>query len=364
MKILKTFFVFVFQPAVVGLFVAIILLWLVPEIRTAKNSLSTEIVSLDQSNFNQVWGQPASYSSAVARAAPSVVNIYTKKIERSNYDTSVRDSLGSGVIMSADGLVMTNFHVISNAVEILVLLNDGREVMAKRIGVDIEMDLALLKINIGDLKPISLGNPTEANIGDVVLAIGNPQGIGQSVTQGIISAKRRSGLGTSDLENFLQTDADISDGSSGGALVDAYGRLLGINTATLHSKGAPGISFAIPADIAQEVLQDLVTHGRVVRGWLGIEANLRPLPLEFSQKFNFNRAFEVTDTATAGPAAKSGLRNGDYIITIDGLPITDPPTSVKQITDVSPGQPVKLKVIRRNKVIEFIVIAGDRGLDK
>ena len=364
MEIIKKFVEFIVKPVMLGLFVAVIILWLVPEIRSAKKSLPTEIVSLEQSNFNSVWEQPASYSSAVSVAAPSVVNIYTKKIERSNYDTSVRDSLGSGVIMSADGLVMTNFHVISNAVEILVLLNDGREVMAKRVGVDIEMDLALLKINIGNLTPIPLGNPKEAKIGDVVLAIGNPQGIGQSVTQGIISAKRRSGLGTSDLENFLQTDADISDGSSGGALVDTYGRLLGINTATLHSKGAPGISFAIPADIAQEVLQDLVVHGRVVRGWLGIEANLSPLPFEFSQNFNFSRAFEVTDTATAGPAAKSGIRNGDYIITIDGLPITDPPTSVKQITDVSPGQPVKLKVIRKNKVLEFVVTAGDRGLDK
>jgi serine protease DegS len=355
---------FVAKPILLGLFVAAILLWLVPEIRSSHNSSLFALDSLDQSDLNASWFQPISYSSAVARAAPSVVNIYTKKIERSNYDTSVRDSLGSGVIMSEDGLVMTNFHVISNAVEILVLLNDGREVLAKRVGVDIEMDLALLKIDIEDLIPISLGNPTEANIGDVVLAIGNPQGIGQSVTQGIISAKRRSGLGTSDLENFLQTDADISDGSSGGALVDAYGRLLGINTATLHSKGAPGISFAIPADIAQEVLQDLITHGRVVRGWLGIEANLQPLPLDFNEKFNVNRAFAVTKTSVAGPAAVSGIRTGDYIISIDGLPITDPPTSVKQITDVSPGQPVILKVIRKNRMIEFTVTAGDRGLDK
>jgi serine protease DegS len=355
---------FLVKPLLFGLAVAALMLVIFPELRSSINSSSRTVISLDHNSLEPSWGPPFSYSSAVARAAPAVVNIYTKKIERSNYESSVRVSLGSGVIMRENGLILTNFHVIADAVEILVLLNDGREILAERIGVDTEIDLALLKININNIAPISIGKPSEAKIGDVVLAIGNPSGIGQSVTQGIISAKRRSGLGTGDLENFIQTDPDISPGSSGGALIDAYGNLLGINTATLHGKGAPGISFAIPADIAEEVLEDLLNYGRVVRGWLGIEASLRPLSNEFNEKFGVTRAFEVTNTAATGPAKKSGIQNGDYIFMIDDVPVTDPPTSIKQITDVAPGQPVKIKVVRQGKIIDFIVTAGDRGLER
>ena len=256
---------------------------------------------------------------------------------------------------------MTNHHVIDGAVRILVLLYDGREAPATIIGSDPEIDLAVLKINIGGLTPITVGEPSQARIGDVVLAIGNPSGIGQSVTQGIISAKGRNIQQRNIFENFIQTDADINTGSSGGALIDAYGNLLGINTATLNGTGAYGISFAIPADAAEKVLQDILQFGRVVRGWLGMTASPGFLPENIADQLGISQIFGVTDLTVGGPAEKAGMQRGDIIFKINGEFVTDPAASVSQIVNVSPGQPIKLSVLRKDQVRQFSIIAGDRG---
>ncbi len=352
---------FVIKPALLGLGVAAFLLFVYPQLGSYNQSSSSDAITIDQSR-NQ-WSGPASYASAVSQAAPSVVNIYTEKGGTSNVNATPKVSLGSGVIMQEDGIILTNHHVVDQARSITIILHDGRQARATIIGTDPEMDLAVIKVDLPNLIPITVGEPEQANIGDVVLAIGNPSGIGQSVTQGIISAKRISGLGLNEFENFIQTDADINEGSSGGALVDAFGNLLGINTATLNGSGASGISFAIPADAAVEVLADILRYGRPVRGWLGISA----IPVLFNDKVPTalgSQGFQISDIVDGGPAAEAGVRLGDVIFKINGSSIEDLDKSVRQIRDVVPGQPINLDILRQDRVIQFRVITGDRGLQK
>lgn len=353
---------YIAKPVLLGLLVAAVLILAFPQFRPKTNDDAADLMTPSQSNLGADWIGPVSYAAAVSRAAPSVVNIYTLQAARSRSDPSNRISLGSGVIMQSDGLVLTNHHVIEGAVKILVLLYDGREVPATVVGTDPEIDLAVLKIEADNLNPIALGEPSESRIGDIVLAIGNPSGIGQSVTQGIISAKGRNGLRLNIFENFIQTDAAINSGSSGGALIDAYGNLLGINTATLNNAGSTGISFAIPADAAAKVLADIVQYGHVVRGWLGISAELGLVSNQFSNELGTTKIFGVTSVEPGGPTAKAGVKPGDIIFKIDGLPVTDPHTSISQITNVTPGQPVKLSIVRQDAIIEFTIIAGNRPL--
>ena len=351
----RLFVDYLVKPVMLGLFVAAVLIVLVPDFRPTTNSPSDDLMTLEQANISSDWAGQVSYAVAVSRAAPSVVNVYTLK---GTNNGSPRTSLGSGVIMQSDGVILTNHHVIDGAMKIIVLLYDGREAAASIIGTDPEIDLAVLKINIEGLTPVALGDPDQARIGDVVLAIGNPSGIGQSVTQGIISAKGRTTQQENIFENFIQTDAAINAGSSGGALVDAYGNLLGINTAKL---GASGISFAIPVDEAQRVLEDILQHGRVVRGWLGMSANPGFLAESIAKELGVSQTFGISGITNGGPADNSGIRVGDLIVKIDAVPVTDPTASVMQITNVSPGQPVKISVLREDKLLEFTVIAGDRG---
>lgn len=358
----KLFIEYIAKPVLLGLLVAAILVLAFPQFRPQTDDDVADLMTLSQSNLGADWIGPVSYANAVSRAAPSVVNIYTLQAARSRSDASNRISLGSGVIMQSDGLLLTNHHVIEGAVKILVLLYDGREVPATVVGTDPEIDLAVLKIEADNLSPIALGEPSQARIGDIVLAIGNPSGIGQSVTQGIISAKGRNGLRLNIFENFIQTDAAINSGSSGGALIDAYGNLLGINTATLNNVGSTGISFAIPVDAAAKVLADISQYGHVVRGWLGISADLGLVSPEVSNELGATKIFRVSSVAPDGPTEKAGLKPGDIIFKIDGLPVIDPHTSINQITNVTPGQPVKLSIIRQDTVIEFTVIAGNRPL--
>ena len=351
----RLFVDYLVKPVMLGLFVAAVLIVLVPDFRPTTNSPSDDLMTLEQANISSDWAGQVSYAVAVSRAAPSVVNVYTLK---GTNNGSPRTSLGSGVIMQSSGVILTNHHVIDGAMKIIVLLYDGREAAASIVGSDPEIDLAVLKINIEGLTPIALGDPDQARIGDVVLAIGNPSGIGQSVTQGIISAKGRTTQQENIFENFIQTDAAINAGSSGGALVDAYGNLLGINTAKL---GASGISFAIPVDEAQTVLEDILQHGRVVRGWLGMSANPGFLAESIAKELGVSQTFGISGITNGGPADNSGIRVGDLIVKIDAVPVTDPTASVMQITNVSPGQPVKISVLREDKLLEFTVIAGDRG---
>ena len=275
------------------------------------------------------------------RAAPSVVNIYTSKtvtvypgplggdpafqnffnsLSRLRPSTQEQRSLGTGVVVSREGYVITNEHVIAGADEILVALNDGRTSSAEVVGVDSVTDLAVLRIQSENLTAISIGDPDAATVGDVVLAIGNAQGFQQTVTQGILSAKGRNlvDMDTYVNVNFLQTDAAINQGNSGGPLVDVYGDMIGINSRTLQGDGSFGLSFAIPADIVLKVFRDVLEHGTVIRGWLGVEADALQLSDEDASELGFDHALGVKSLYAGGPAHRAGLERGDLIFKING----------------------------------------------
>lgn len=317
-----------------------------------------------------------SYSSAVKRAAPSVVNIYTRKelrrrhplvddplfrhfFKRSNpqQQNRLQSALGSGVIANKDGYILTNNHVIQDAADILVLLVDGREAPATVVGSDPDSDLAVLKIELTGLQPIPLQTASTAEVGDIALAIGNPLGVGQTVTQGIVSATGRYGLGLNTYENFIQTDAAINPGNSGGALIDAYGNLLGINTAVLD-KGYSGIGFAIPADTALDTLNDIIEHGKVVRGWLGITAAPMPEHMLNDLKVNLNNAFWVTDVAPNSPAANSGLREGDIITHINQRTLAGGRRTMFTIADTEPGKALSMTILRQGEQLTLETVVG------
>ena len=365
----KTIFEFIRLPVITGLAVAGILLLIFPEFRGGYTK-SEHLVA------ESSWDGPVSYAQAVKKAAPSVVNIYTKtQIKRSVHPLSrhpffkrlyqqqqkrVEGSLGSGVIVDSAGFIVTSFHVVDSVDEILILLYDGRELPAAVVGTDPETDLAVLKIDADNLQEIQFGNPNQAEIGDVVLAIGNPFGVGQTVTQGIISATQRNGLNLSNLENYIQTDADINPGNSGGALIDAFGNLLGINAAILNNEKSDGIGFAIPADDVQKVLRQIIDHGRVVRGWLGFEAIEITPTLAKKLSLNISNGLLVTATVKNGPTEQAGIMLGDIVTSINGLSVTDRRRSISQITDIFPGEPIKLVVLRNNQPLEITATAGER----
>jgi serine protease DegS len=361
-------------PGLIGLSVAVLMLAAFPDLRTFKGN-TRQTTELDQQN-NPLWPDSGvvSYSQAVGRAAPSVVNIYTLKVssignnhplaQHPVFGAQIRrtqvpqTSLGSGVIMRGDGYILTNYHVINGAEKILCMLYDGRTAPVTLIGTDPDTDLAVLRINLDELQPIALGQPEQAKIGDVVLAIGNPHGIGQTVTQGIISATGRNGLGINTFENFLQTDAGISPGNSGGALIDVYGDLLGINTASIRSSDS--ISFAIPADTAQRVLDEILEHGFVIRGWLGIDAvPMTPRAARLLSIPMINGLL-IRAIAPGGPTASVDIYPGDIVTSIDGQNVVNSQTSMMQIASVKPGNPIELKILRRGKILEVTAVAGSR----
>jgi serine protease DegS len=362
---------FVWLPVITGLAVAALLLLLLPDLRNIGGSTS------QIGNFsNPEWFGPVSYSKAVKKAAPSVVNIYTKTtIKRSNHfplkhpffkrlkkqqSDRVQNSLGSGVIMDSAGFIVTSLHVVDSVDEILILLYDGRELPATMVGTDPETDLAVLKIDAGSLQNINVGNPDQIEIGDVVLAIGNPFGMGQTVTQGIISATQRNGLNLNILENYIQTDADINPGNSGGALIDVRGNLLGINTAVLNNENSEGIGFAIPANEVQKVLNHIIDHGRVIRGWLGVEAIEITPTIANQLSFEFITGLLVTAVFKEGPTHIAGVLPGDIVTSINGVSVTDRHRSINQITEIFPGQPIALVIKRGTEFLEISVTAGER----
>ena len=370
-QVLSKMIDFVWLPVVTGLAVAALLLLFLPELRNFGGPTS------QMGNFSTAeWLGPVSYSNAVKKAAPSVVNIYTKTtVKRSNHlplkhpffkrlkkqqSDRVQGSLGSGVIMDSAGFIVTSLHVVDSVDEILILLYDGRELPATMVGTDPETDLAVLKIDVESLQNISVGNPEKVEIGDVVLAIGNPFGMGQTVTQGIISATQRNGLNLTILENYIQTDADINPGNSGGALIDARGNLLGINTAVLNNENSEGIGFAIPANEVQKVLTHIIDHGRVIRGWLGVEA-IEITPAVATQlSLDFTTGLLVTGVVKEGPTHVAGVLPGDVVTSIDGIPVTDRHRSINQITEIFPGQPIALVIKRGTELLEITATAGER----
>ena len=317
---------------------------------------------------------PASYADAVARAAPAVVNIYADKTVTERQIQIFPDpllggvagpalkrreqSLGSGVIFTPDGYVLTNNHVISGADDIQVMLHDGRVAHAKVIGNDPDTDLAVLKIDAGTLPTIQV-DPDAPRVGDVVLAIGNPFGIGQTVTMGIVSALQRQ-LSLSPYEDFIQTDAAINSGNSGGALVNAEGQLVGINTAMLdRDVGAQGIGFAIPVRTAKRVLDQIVEHGHVVRGWLGVEVGNVTVSAD-SGLPAAARGATVLDVYPGGPAAQAGLLPGDILLKFGTQPITDPFDFRTREANMKPGDKVEVFGLRAGMPFHTEVVLTQR----
>ena len=362
-------------PVVCGVLLALVIMQQFPEwLGLPAHDIVLREVSETRSNMGLV-----SYASGVERAAPAVVNIYTSKQIASssptNFDNpSVRDyadslpnperrqsSLGSAVILNSEGYLLTNNHVIAGSDEILVALQDGREALASLIGTDPENDLAVLKIDLPDLPAVTIDSRDQQRIGDVVMAIGNPFGLGQTVTMGIISATGRNQLGLNTYEDFIQTDAAINQGNSGGALVDAQGNLIGINTAIFSQAGsAQGIGFAIPAKLAVEVMQAIIQHGRVIRGWLGVE--VQPLTPELAESFglDISQGIVVASLYRNGPAWNAGLLPGDVILKIDDQAATSGRQAMNQVARAKPSDRIKLSVLRNGEQMSFSAEVGVR----
>ncbi|HEY1326982.1 MAG TPA: trypsin-like peptidase domain-containing protein [Casimicrobiaceae bacterium] len=327
----------------------------------------------------QVAGQ-ASYADAAKRAMPSVVNIYSSKALRSRnpvlddsilqrYFPELRDytksrratSLGSGVIVSSDGYILTNQHVIDGADDIEVVLSDGRQLTARVRGIDPETDLAVVKTNVEDLPAITFASTETLQVGDVVLAIGNPFGFGNTVTMGIVSALGRNHLGITRFEDFIQTDAPINPGNSGGALVDASGRLVGINSTIFsQSGGSMGIGFAIPVSLARTVLEQIIRDGEVTRGWLGVEPQSMTRDLAQALALDRPEGVMIRGLQENGPAQRAGVHLRDVIVEISGKPTSDVPQLLARIAELRPGTNARVKVWRDGKLLDVDVVVAKR----
>lgn len=367
MKLLLRLVIF---PAITGILIAAGILYFFPaQLDTASNSTPS------------AQSGPVSYADAVSKAAPAVVNIYTTKIIQQRAHPLFNDpffrqffgqrnepkrqrmqsSLGSGVIISEDGFLLTNNHVIANSDEIIVALKDGRESYARIVGTDPETDLAVLKIDLNNLPTMTLASSDTVSIGDVVLAIGNPFGVGQTVTMGIVSATGRNQLGLTTFEDFIQTDAAINPGNSGGALINAYGNLIGINTAIFSkSGGSQGIGFAIPSVLANKIMEEIVRYGSVTRGWLGIETQRLTPDLAASLGLDTPRGLVIAGVYRQGPAERAGILPGDILVAMDGDPVVDDLQAMARITQTKPGERISITVLRKGVEKVIPVTVGKR----
>jgi serine protease DegQ len=344
-------------------------------------SAANGIVTIREAVERPVAGTGAgSLSVAARKAMPSVVNIFTSKEmkvprhpfmddplfrrffgDQLDRDTQQSSSLGSGVIVGPEGYILTNHHVIEAADEIELALADGRKAPARVVGTDPETDLAVLKVNLSGLPAVTFGQPDKLSVGDMVLAIGNPFGVGQTVTMGIVSALGRSHLGISTFENFIQTDAAINPGNSGGALVDASGNLVGINSAIYsRSGGSLGIGFAIPSDLARQVMQQIVSTGTVTRGWIGVE--VQDITAELAESFRLasTSGTLIAGVLRGGPADRAGVKPGDILIAVESSPVVDSTTMLNLIAALEPGKEATLKIVRNRSEIVVKVNVGKR----
>jgi serine protease DegS len=374
MKLYRAFS-FLFTSVATGLAAAFLVLLLRPDLVGNATSPPPQPVLLERS------GGPVSYADAVRRSAPSVVNVFATKITRETPHPLFQDplfkrffgddlgkprykrenSLGSGVIVDANGYILTNNHVIASASEIQVVLGDGRALPARIVGSDPETDIAVLQA-AGEKLPIAtLGESDTLQVGDVVMAIGNPFGVGQTVTLGIVGATGRNQLGITDFENFIQTDAAINPGNSGGALINAVGEVVGINTAIFSdSGGSHGIGFAVPIQLADAVMQQITTHGRVIRGWLGITGQDLTPALAESLDMPMRDGILVSGVLEDGPADTAGIKPGDLIIALDRRPLSGSPDMLKTVAAKAPGEPIGITILRGGKSSDHVAIVAER----
>jgi len=370
---------FLFVYSIIGLIGSYIIITLFPNLLD-KNQTQVVIKQASPVLPDSVVSGPLSYAVAVEAAAPAVVNIHTTKVitrrinpfydnprfrqffgERAQPRQRIENSLGSGVIISSSGYILTNNHVITGADEIFVALQDNRTIEATLVGVDTETDLAVLKIELDALPSIILGETNSLRVGDVVLAIGNPFGVGQTVTQGIVSAKGRSQLGINTFEDFIQTDAAINPGNSGGALINTLGHLVGINTAIFSkSGGSQGIGFAIPAYIAKTVMRDILEYGHVIRGWLGIEP--QDITPQLSESFGSKDVIGVIVAGVLrnGPADKAGIQPGDIITHINGRVVPNSTVALNIIAKFKPGDKLKVDYFRKGEKFSTVAEVTQR----
>jgi len=351
---LKSALLFSLQSIVAGLAVAFIVVLVRPDLLPA----------LGASGANA----PASYADAVDLSAPAVANVYTKRLveyspgpdQRTRF--RVETSFGSAVVFDREGFIVTNYHVVGDAAEIQVQMSDGSIITPEVVGVDAETDLALLKVDLGTLPAIRLGSSGQLRIGDVVLAIGNPYGLTKSVTQGIVSATGRGLLNLATFENFIQTDAAINAGNSGGALINVKGELVGINTAVLsQDPGTEGIGFAIPVDLVRGVVEEIKLHGRVIRGYMGFQSEELSSAERAAFGIERNVGIRLSHVFDGSPAAQGGLKAGDVIVEIDGDAIYSQRQARLQVAATDPGDEVNLIGIRNGTQFEATVIVAERS---
>jgi len=378
---MRKFWLIFAQTVTACLAIVVVIRFFNPQFLNTKEAVV--VVKQEHLNTTASMTAPTSYSMAAKKAMPAVVNIFTRKKARLNphqqymedplfkkfFEDQQQDdgenqsdsSLGSGVIVSEQGLILTNDHVVASADEIEIAMADGRKMSAKVVGTDPETDLAVIKVDADNLPAITFASSNKLNVGDVVLAIGNPFGVGQTVTQGIVSALGRNHLGINTFENFIQTDASINPGNSGGALINAEGNLVGVNSA-IYSRngGSMGIGFAIPANIAQQVMQQIISDGSVTRGWIGIEAQDITPELAESFRLNQNHGSLIAGILRNSPAEKAGLKAGDILLAIDGKEVLDSNSMLNLISGLKPNKNATLKIARSFKEFDIEVHVGKR----
>ena len=368
------------QTATICLAVLFVVATLKPEWLPGKFAAQVEVNQAEPSPIGGSGVTTASYSDAVRKAVPAVVSIFTSKEvkrpknpfvndplfrhffgERSEDEAQRAFGLGSGVIINSRGYILTNQHVVEAADEIEVALPDGKKLAAKVVGNDPETDLAVLKVDAQNLPAITLGQAENLRVGDVVLAIGNPLGVGQTVTMGIVSTLHRTGLSINTFENFIQTDAAINQGNSGGALVDSSGNLVGINTAILSQTGGSiGIGFAIPVSTAKQVMEQLIETGAVTRGWVGVELQEITADLADSFKLGTTAGVLVAGVQRGSPADRAGIKPGDIVLTVDAKQVSDPDSMRTLIVALAPGKQITLKLKRGQSELELPLQVGKR----
>lgn len=350
-------FKYLLRPILLGLVTAALLIATVPSLRQDAIKLWKKEASLPVETYDDMQ---VSFSHAVHRAAPAVVNIYSRQYVNDGQDERrlKTQGLGSGVIVSKGGYIITNYHVIAQADQVIVALQDGRVSNAQLIGSDKQTDIAVLKIEMEDLPVIPLNDNYKAKVGDIVLAIGNPYNLGQTTTFGIISATGRSSISADGRQAFIQTDAAINEGNSGGALVNTRGELVGINTASFQQATefeTYGISFAIPFHLASTIMKKIIADGRVIRGYIGIEGqDMNPIAARLLG-INYVSGLIVLKATPGAPADKAGIQEQDVITEINGEKVTGSNRIAELITNLRPGTQIPVKVIRQGKELTIEV---------